>query len=157
MIKNFSIVILDTNDAPFNISLDITSIKENSAPGTTVATVTGLDSDALQNLTFSLDDDAGGKFRLGTPIPCTYSKGSQCTTTLQVSGKLNYEDAQWEIVRIRSTDNKGMFVSQSFNITIVDANDKPTNLTLEGSLQAAVAENSQDIEIGKKSAKQTTV
>lgn len=151
MSKQFSIVILDTNDAPLNISLDKTSIKENSVPGTTIATVTGLDSDALQNLTFSLDDDAGGKFTLGKPSPCTHDKGSKCMTTLQVSGKLNYEDAQWQVVRIRATDDKGLFVSQVFNITVIDVNDKPTNLTLEGSLQATVAENSQDVELGKES------
>ena len=70
MEKQFTIVIENTNDAPFNISLsslngqlqfndDHPMINENSAIGTVVGTVVSLDEDAAQYLNFTLDDDAG--------------------------------------------------------------------------------------------------
>lgn len=68
---------------------------------------------------------------------------------LLVSGDLDFEDAQWEIITVRVTDDKGLFHSQTLNISVLDVNDKPTNITIEGSLVAAVNENSQDLEIGE--------
>lgn len=150
MSKKFSIIVLNENDAPVSLTLDKTAVKENSVWGTQVATVTAIDTDAVQRLTFSLDDDAGGKFALSNQSTCQHRSQNDtlCTTTLVVSGDLDYEDAQSEIITIRVTDNQRKFISNNMNITIIDENDKPTNLTLEGSLTATVFENSRDIEIG---------
>ena len=64
MTKNFSIIVLDVNEPPVSITLSWKSVPENSKPGTRVGTLSATDSDAVQILTFKLDDDAAGKFSL---------------------------------------------------------------------------------------------
>jgi hypothetical protein len=134
-----------------SVTLDNANVRENSPQGTRICTITAVDKDAVQNLTFSLDDSAGGKFSLDTNTSCNHlSQGTtQCSTVLLVSGDLDFEDAQWEFIVIRATDDKGLFHSETLNITVIDVNDKPTNVTLEGSLVASVNENSRDLEIGE--------
>lgn len=142
---------MNVNEAPVSLTLDKPTVKENSPRGTQIGTLSAVDKDAVQNLTFSLDDSAGGKFSLGSNTSCSYrSQGStQCSAVLLVNGDLDFEDAQWEIITVRVTDDKGLFHSQTLNITVVDVNDKPSNITIEGSLVATVNENSRDLEIGE--------
>lgn len=149
MTKNVYIVVLDVNEAPVSIVLAATSVQENSKPGTSVGTLTATDSDAVQNLTFKLDDDAAGKFSLQSNTTCQSAapNGSRCTTDLLVSGAINYEDASSLDIIVRVTDNKGLFHTEMFNMTVIDVNDPPTNVTLDGSASASIAENSQNVQI----------
>ena len=93
------------------------------------------DTDAAQNLTFKLDDDAGGKFSLQSNSSCQSISptGTLCTTELLVSGDINNEDTSSLDIIVRVTDNKGLFRTEMFNVTVIDVNDPPTNVTLDGS------------------------
>src|SRR6478609_6995872 len=62
--KTFTINLTNVNEAPTNATLTGGSVAENSANGTTVGTVTGTDPDAGAVLTYSLFDDAGGRFAI---------------------------------------------------------------------------------------------
>lgn len=75
MQKDFTIIIIDTAEAPFKTTLTSTSgqqsypddsptINENSAIGTPVGTFVSLDQDAMQHLSFYLDNDTGRNYRL---------------------------------------------------------------------------------------------
>lgn len=149
MTKNFSIVVLDVNEAPVSIVLDHQSVQENSKPGTKVGTLTAIDTDAFQNLTFKLDDDAAGKFSLQPNTSCQNlaSTETRCTTDLVVSGAINYEDASSSDIIVRVTDDKGLFHTEMFNVTVIDVNDPPTNVTLDGSASAWIPENSKNVQI----------
>ena len=149
MTKNFSLVVLDVNEAPVSIGLDQQSVQENSIPGTRVGTLTATDTDAVQNLTFKLDDDAGGKFSLQPNTSCQNipSTGTRCTIDLVVSGAINYEDTSSLDIIVRVTDDKGLFHTEMFNVTVIDVNDPPTSVSLDGSASASIPENSKNVQI----------
>ena len=151
------VVVENINEAPINISLtpesgqqsfpdDIPKVNENSKTGTTVGTFHALDHDEVQSLKFVLDDDASGKFTVGSSVTChnnTYIPGvkTKCTTLLKVSGDLDYETSSSEDILVRVTDDSGLFRVQPFKVTILDVNDRPKNITLAGGDTAFIDEN----------------
>ena len=165
MEKSFTIEVLDVNEAPSR--MNITSqgsqlsfqdghaqIRENSAPGTKIGTLEAFDYDAGQNLTFNLDDDAGGKFKLGSRTNCwsiTNIPGvnTKCTTNLLLNGSLDYEVSTEYSLIVRVTDNKGTFRTQQLKIRVVDQNDAPENVTLGGNNAASVNENANGAFVGE--------
>lgn len=166
MEKLFTIEVLDVNEAP--IGINITSqggqltfpdghaqIRENSATGTVIGKLQALDQDAVQTLTFKLDDDAGGKFTLGsssascqtiTNIP---GVNTRCTVDLKVNGALDYETSKEYHITVRVTDKKGLFTTEQLKISIVDQNEAPENVTLGGSYSASVNENKNGALVGQ--------
>lgn len=148
MTKNFSIIVLDVNEPPVSITLSSKSVPENSKPKTRVGTLSATDSDAVQKLTFKLDDDAAGKFSLEANTSCqNTSTKTRCSTGLSVRGDINYEDASSLNIIVRVTDDKGLFHRELFNVTVINMNDPPTNVTLDGSMTALIPENSKDVQI----------
>lgn len=147
----------NVNEAPVNISLtsasgqqsfpdNLAKVNENTKAGTTVGTLQALDHDEVQTLKYSLDDDAGGKFTVGSQVTChniTNIPGvkTKCTAQLKVSGDLDYETSAAENILVRVTDNSGLFHVQPFKITILDVNDPPSNITLAGGDTAFIDEN----------------
>ena len=155
--KTFIIVVENINEAPINISLtsksgqqsfpdNIPKVNENSKRGTTVGSFHALDHDEVQTLNFSLNDDASGKFTVGASVFCdnnTYIPGvkTKCTTLLKVSGDLDYETSSREDILVCVTDDSGLLRVQPFKVTILDVNDRPTNITLAGGNTAFIEEN----------------
>ena len=155
--KTFIIVVENINEAPINISLtsesgqqsfpdNIPKVNENSKRGTTVGSFHALDHDEVQSLDFSLNDDASGKFTVGASVFCdnnTYIPGvkTKCTTLLKVRGDLDYETSSREDILVCVTDDSGLLRVQPFKVTILDVNDRPTNITLAGGNTAFIEEN----------------
>lgn len=146
--KTFIIVVENINEPPVNLTLTSSSgqqsfpdnmptVNENSAANATVGTLQALDHDEVQNLTFSLDDDANGKFSVGSHVTCHNNTDitgvkTMCTALLQVSGDLNYEESRNEDIAVRVTDPNGLFHIQPLQVAILDVNDRPSNVTLAG-------------------------
>ena len=165
MEKAFTIEVLDVNEAPININITSQGgqlsfpegharIRENSAIGTKIGTLEALDHDAVQSLTFNLDDDAGGKFKLGSRASCQSISSipgvnTKCKTDLMLNGSLDYEVTIEYSLTVRVTDNKTSFTTQQFKSTVVDQNDAPENVTLGGSNAASVHENANGAFVGK--------
>ena len=115
-----------------------------------MGTLSARDTDAVQNLVFKLDDDSGGQLSLAAAnasCQSAQSAGTTCTTDLLVSGAINYEDASSLDIIVRVTDNNGLFRTERITLAVIDVNDPPTNVTLDGGTSASVAENSQDVQI----------
>ncbi|WP_208867833.1 cadherin domain-containing protein, partial [Mesorhizobium delmotii] len=116
--------------SPTSLSLSAATIAENSANGTVIGTLSAIDPDAGDALTYSLVDDAGGLFALS---------GDQ----LLVNGPLDFEAATSHEVRVRVTDTAGNTGDRIFTIGVTDvddtANQAPTDISLSAN---AVAENS---------------
>ena len=164
MEKSFTIEVLDVNEAPISINITCqggqlsfpdgnAQIRENSASGTKIGTLEAFDYDAGQTLTFYLDDDAGGKFKLASRANCqsiTNITGvnTKCTTDLLLNGSLDYEISTKYSLIVRVTDNNGTFMAQRLKITVVDQNDAPKNVTLAGSNAATVNENANGHFVG---------
>ncbi len=116
------------NAAPTNVALSASSIAENSANGTVVGALSATDPDG-DAVTYSLTDNAGGKFALVT---------ENGVTSLVVNGALNFETASAYSVTVKASDGNGGETSQSFAISVTDVNEAPTGLKLSSPITPSV-------------------
>jgi hypothetical protein len=105
------------------------AVVENAPNGRWVATVTGLDPDAGTTLSYSLTDNAGGRFAIDA---------SSGAITVANGALLDYEDARSHHVAVRIADQYGLTLDTNWTLAITNVNEKPTDATLSG---GAVAEN----------------
>ena len=128
----FDIVVEDINEAPTDLQLSNDTIDENSQDGTTVGTVTASDPDGGEVFGFSLLDDAGGRFTIDSNTgELTVADGSL----------LNYEANVDHNIIVKVTDSAGNAYNETFNITINDVNEAPTDLNLSNNV---INENSSN-------------
>lgn len=93
--KVFTLDVTDVNEAPTGATLAGGSVAENSANGSVVGTVAGVDPDAGAVLSYALTDDAGGRFAIdATTGQITVANGAL----------LNFEVAASHDVTVRVTD-----------------------------------------------------
>ena len=113
----FSIAINDVDEFDTGAVTDANgaanTVAENAAVGTTVG-LTGLasDADATATITYSLDDNAGGRFAIHAT-----------TGVVTVNAALDYETATSHSVTIRATSSDGSYSTQSFSIAVTDVNE----------------------------------
>ncbi|MFN9911746.1 MAG: cadherin repeat domain-containing protein, partial [Pirellulaceae bacterium] len=107
------------------------SVAENAANGTAVGvTASASDADATNNtITYSLDDNAGGRFTINS---------STGIVTVANSSLLNFEAATSHNITVRATSADASFSTQIFTISLTDANETPT----------AVADTTTAVEAG---------
>jgi predicted extracellular nuclease len=109
----FTIQVNDVNEAPTGLALDHASVDENKPAGTLVGTVSASDPDG-NPLTFSLVDNAGGRFaidasgHLTTAIPLDFESGASYNVTA------------------RADDGHGLTTDRIFTIAVGDVNEAPT-------------------------------
>jgi VCBS repeat-containing protein len=108
-----TITVTNVNEAPTSIGVTgPQSVAENAANGTVVATISGIDPDAGDTLTFTLTDTAGGRFTLvGNSI--VVANGTL----------LDFETANSHTVTVRATDSGGLFRSQSVVVAVTNVNE----------------------------------
>ena len=113
----FSIAINDVDEFDTGAVTDANgaanTVAENAAVGTTVG-LTGLasDADATATISYSLDDNAGGRFAIHAT-----------TGVVTVNAALDYETATSHSVTIRATSSDGSSSTQSFSIAVTDVNE----------------------------------
>jgi len=95
------------NSAPTGLALSAATIAENAAAGTIVGQLSAVDPDAGDSATFSLLDDAGGRFAIAS--------GS-----LVVAGALDWETNARHSVTVQVTDSAGATFSKSFIVNVSD-------------------------------------
>ncbi|NJO38645.1 MAG: hypothetical protein HC871_14850, partial [Rhizobiales bacterium] len=145
--QTFTLNIADVNETPTGIALSAGgTVAENAANGTLVGQVTGSDVDAGDVLSYSLVDDAGGRFAIDS---------ASGEITVADGSLLDYEAASSHDVTVRVTDADGASHDQTFTLNLADANDRPDDLTLvsggtvsevaaNGTLVGTVSGNDQD-------------
>ena len=91
-------------------------VNENSVIGTNVG-LTGFsaDVDASDNVSYSLDDSAGGRFAINSS-----------TGLVTVSGAIDFETAASHNLTVRATSTDGSVATQVFTINVGDVNEAPT-------------------------------
>jgi hypothetical protein len=114
--KAFTIGVTDVNEAPTNATLSGGSVAEKSADGTVVGTVTGLDPDAGSVLTYSLTNDAGGRFAIDATTG---------VITVAAGALLDYESATSHGIVVRVTDQGGLTFDKAFTIGVTDVPETP--------------------------------
>ncbi|MEJ2706184.1 MAG: cadherin domain-containing protein [Anaerolineales bacterium] len=122
--KNFIISVNDLNENPTDISLSATTIAENQSSGTTVGTFSTSDPDSGDTFTYSFatgpGDDDNGSFTI-------------TGNSLKTAGVFDFETKPSYSILIRSTDSGSLFTEKAFTITINNANDPPTDISLSSS------------------------
>ncbi|MBF9231749.1 cadherin repeat domain-containing protein, partial [Microvirga sp. BT350] len=107
----------DTNRAPTDVTLSRDTVDE----GTTgvIATLDGVDPDTGETFTFTLAEDASGKFEI---------VGKELK--LKDGQSLDYEAAKSHVLKITVTDHGGRSYTKTVTIHVDDVNEKPTGITL---------------------------
>jgi len=124
--ETLTVNVSNVNEAPTDIALSASTVAENSAADTIVGTLSTIDPDSGDSATYTLIDDAGGRFALD---------GSN----IVVSGALDYESAASHQVTVRVTDAGGLTHDETLTIDVTNVNEAPTSISLTTS---TVAENS---------------
>ncbi|WP_420466996.1 Ig-like domain-containing protein [Panacagrimonas sp.] len=105
------IEITRVNDAPTAIALNNLEIDENSAAGTVVGTLSTTDVDAGDTFTYTLLDDASGRFQI---------VGNQ----VQATGTgLDFETNEQHEIEVQVTDSGNATFTRTFQITVNDVNE----------------------------------
>ncbi len=102
------------NAAPKEVTLSSHTISENSPAHTYIGTVSAIDPNYGEHLTYELINDGGGRFRIS---------GDQ----LQVANGalLDFEQAQSHQIKVRVKDQAGAEFDQELTIVVQDVDDPP--------------------------------
>ncbi|MDV6029059.1 MAG: DUF4347 domain-containing protein [Phycisphaera sp. RhM] len=115
----FTITVTPVNDNAISAIADVdpsaNSVAEDAVPGTLVGiTALASDADAGAIVTYTLDDDAGGRFSIDTT-----------TGIIRVAGALDHETSASETITIRATSSDGSTTTMTNSIAVTDVNEAP--------------------------------
>jgi LPXTG-site transpeptidase (sortase) family protein len=120
--KVFTVSVTNVNETPTDISLSSSSLAENLAANTVVGALSTTDPDSTNTFTYTLvsgtDSTDNGAFNVSG-------------ANLQSSASFNYESKNSYSIRLRSTDQGGLYYEKVFTITITDVNETPTNIIID--------------------------
>jgi|GEM_PF-3199689 len=138
--QTFNIAITDDN-SEFTISavtdsnVAVNSVNENAANGTTVGiTALASDQDATDNVTYTLSDDAGGRFAIDA---------NSGEVSVADGSLLDYETANSHNVTVLATSDDGSTSSETFTINVADVNENsvPTDIKFTGNDSLDISSN----------------
>jgi hypothetical protein len=125
----YVVVDYTVNQAPTDIALSNSSVAENEPVNTVVGNFSTTDPNAGDTFTYTLVSGTGdtdnGSFNI-------------LNSSLRTSASFDYETKSSYSIRVRSTDQGGLWVEKQFTITVTNVNDTPTDISLSPS---SVAEN----------------
>jgi ELWxxDGT repeat protein len=128
--KQFTISVTNVNEAPTNLTLSATSIAENQASGTAVGSFTTIDPDASNTFTYTLVSGTGstdnGSFTING-------------NTLKTAASFDYETKSSYSIRVRSTDQGGLWTEKQFPISVTDVNEGATQVVLSNVVTSLLA------------------
>jgi hypothetical protein len=109
--QTFTITVTNANEQPTDLALSNAGIAENVPTGTGVGTFTTTDPDAGNTFTYSLVSGAGSADNSSFRIV-----GDQ----LQTNAPLDFETKSLFAIRVRTTDQSGLFIERALTITVAD-------------------------------------
>lgn len=119
--KQFVINIVDSNDAPTNVILSNNTVDENLPANAFVGMIYSTDADANNTFTYSLVSGNGSTNNNSFIIR---------NDSLLTGALFNFEAKSSYSIRLRTTDNGGLWYEKQFEVTINNANDVPTDIAL---------------------------
>ena len=121
--SSYSMTVLDltpVNQAPTNITLSNASVAENQPLGTTVGTLGTTDPDSGNTFTYSLVSGTGSADNASFTI---------VGNTLKTAAVFDYETKTSYSIRVRTTDQGGLYYEKAFTIAITNV---PETYTWDG-------------------------
>ena len=119
--KVFTISVTSLNTRPTDLTLTPASVLENKSVGTVVGILAAVDPDVGDTFTYELVPGSGSDDNFRFTVD-----GNQ----LKTAEVFNHEQDSLHKVRLRVTDAAGTKLEKVFNISVLDANDRPTGITL---------------------------
>lgn len=110
-----------TNQAPTNLSLSGTSIKENAAGGQYIGLLSATDPNAGDTLTYSIKSDPDAKFQV---------VGNQLQ--VRAGAVIDYETKTSHQVTLRVTDQGGLSYEKAFTIQVLDVKNEKGGTRTKG-------------------------
>ncbi|MBD2443154.1 DUF4347 domain-containing protein [Dolichospermum sp. FACHB-1091] len=127
--RQLTIGVTDLNETPTNLTPSNSTVAENQIIGTVIGNLSTTDPDTANTFTYSLVTGDGA-----TDNSLFTITNNQLTTNFV----FDFETKNSYSVRLRTTDQGGLFFERQLTIGVTDLNETPTNLTLSNS---TVAEN----------------
>ena len=121
LLRNFAIVVKDTNDIPSDLNLSNQIIAENLPEGNLVGVISTVDSDVQDTYTYKLVEGINAEGNSSFQI-----SGDKLLTATS----FNYENQSTYSIRLKTTDNDGSSFEKVFTISIEDANDTPEGISI---------------------------
>ncbi|HUW06647.1 MAG TPA: cadherin domain-containing protein, partial [Williamwhitmania sp.] len=109
-----SFTTLTINNAPTDIDLSASAIDENVAANSTVGTLSTTDPDAGDTFTYTLVAGSGSTDNASFNIS---------VSSLRITASPDFETKSSYSVRVRTTDQGGLYYEKAFTISIIDQND----------------------------------
>ena len=121
--QTIDIVVAPLKGAITDETLSGGSVLENAANGTVVGTVLGVDSLPGATLTYTLTDNANGRFAINA---------NTGVITVANGSLLDFETATSHNIQVQVNDQTGASFVKPFKITVGNVNEAPTDETLTG-------------------------
>jgi Ca2+-binding RTX toxin-like protein len=112
--SNFNLRTVNVNDAPLDINLSNSSINENSKTGKVIGNLSTLDPDVGDTHTYSLINDADGRFILD---------GKKLLVA--ANNRLDFETNRNHLIEVQATDKAGLSITKNLTINVNDVNERP--------------------------------
>jgi len=125
----FAITVTNVNEPPTDAALSNSSIAENAGANTVIGTLSTADPDASSTFTYTLVSGTGSTDNAAFNI---------LDDQLRATASLNFEAKSSHSIRVRSTDQGGLFTEKTFTIAVANVNETPTDVALSAS---SIAEN----------------
>ena len=124
-----TITVANVDEAPTSINLSGTSVAENQPVGTVVGNLATSDPDSGDTFTYSLVPGFGSTDNSSFSI-----RGNQLLTATT----LNYDLKNSYSIRIRTTDSGGLFIEETFIVSITNVLQAPTDVALSSTSVADI-------------------
>ena len=114
-----TVTVIDANDGSVGLVTDVDAVPnqlaENAASGTRVGiTIQATDSDSVDTVRYSLDDDAGGRFSIDP---------SSGVVTVANGTLLDFETTTRHDITVRATSSDGSTRTERFTVEVANLND----------------------------------
>ena len=113
--QDFTIDVTNVNEAPTNLTLSGGTVNENSFEGTVVGSMAAVDPDAGETFTYTLTDDASGRFSIN-------SSTGEIVVADRIEGSIlfDFEVNPTHDVVVLVTDSGGNTYSETITINVAD-------------------------------------
>jgi ELWxxDGT repeat protein len=109
--KEVAVTVTNVNEAPSDIGLSASPVAENAAIGTDIGTLSTVDPDAGNSFTYTFASGAGSVDNAAFTIDGSVLKSAVA---------FNFEAKSSYSIRVKSTDQGGLFTEKQFTITVAD-------------------------------------
>ena len=122
--RTYSVTLLDVNEAPVFTSPPSVTLKEDAGEGTVVGVATATDTDAGQQLSYSISGSAASKFTIDS---------TSGQIKVASGAKFDFESQPTFSITVKATDNgsPAESVSTALTLQITDVNESPTILSTD--------------------------